>query len=91
MSTKELDARVSTLKSLMQEIESMTAEAEAIKDELKMEMANRGEETLTGTGWKASWKVIESSRIDTKALKAALPDVAERYTVTSKTSRFCLT
>lgn len=90
MSTKELDARVSTLKSLMQEIESMTAEAEAIKDELKMEMANRGEETLAGTGWKASWKVIESSRIDTKALKAALPDVAARYTVTSKTSRFCL-
>lgn len=91
MSTKELDARVSTLKSLMQEIESMTAEAEAINDELKMEMANRGEEVLTGTGWKASWKVIESSRIDTKAMKAALPDVAERYTVTSKTSRFCLT
>ena len=90
MSTKELDARVSTLKSLMQEIENLTAEADAIKDELKMEMANRGEETLSGTGWKASWKVIESSRIDTKALKAALPDVAARYTVTSKTSRFCL-
>lgn len=90
MSTKELDARVSTLKALMQEIESMTAEAEAIKDELKAEMIDRGEETLTGTGWKASWKVIESSRIDTKALKAALPDVAARYTITSKTSRFCL-
>lgn len=91
MSTKELDARVSTLKSLMQEIENLTAEADAIKDELKMEMATRGEEVLTGTGWKASWKVIESSRIDTKALKAALPDVAARYTVTSRSSRFCLT
>lgn len=91
MSIKDLDQKVSILKALQIEIESMTAEAEAIKDEIKMEMANRGEETLTGTGWKASWKVIESSRIDTKALKAALPDVASRFTVTSKTSRFYLT
>lgn len=91
MSIKDLDQKVSILKALQIEIESMTAEAEAIKDELKMEMATRGEETLTGTGWKASWKVIESSRIDTKALKAALPDVAAKYTVTSKSSRFCLT
>lgn len=91
MSIKDLDQKVSILKALQIEIESMTAEAEAIKDEIKMEMANRGEEVLTGTGWKASWKVVESSRIDTKALKAAMPDVAARYTVTSKTSRFCLT
>ena len=90
MSIKDLDQKVSILKALQTEIESMQAEAEAIKDELKMEMANRGEETLTGTGWKASWKVIESSRIDTKALKAAMPDVAAKYTVTSRTSRFCL-
>ena len=90
MSTKDLDQKVSILKALQIEIESMTAEAEAIKDEIKMEMANRGEEVLTGTDWKASWKVIESSRIDTKALKAAMPDVAAKYTVTSKTSRFCL-
>ena len=91
MSIKDLDQKVSILKALQIEIESMTAEAEAIKDEIKMEMANRGEETLTGTGWKASWKVVESSRIDTKALKSAMPDIASRFTVTSKASRFCLT
>lgn len=91
MSTKDLDTRVSTLKDLQSQIDALTAEAEAIKDELKMEMANRGEEVLVGTGWKASWKVVESSRVDTKALKAALPDVAARFTVTSRTSRFCLT
>ena len=91
MSIKDLDSRVSALKALQQEIENLTAEAEAIKDEIKAEMIDRGEETLTGTGWKASWKVVESSRIDTKALKAAMPDVASRFTVTSKASRFCLT
>ena len=91
MSTKDLDTRVSTLKDIQSQIDALTAEAEAIKDELKMEMANRGEEVLVGTGWKASWKVVESSRLDTKALKAAMPDVAARFTVTSRTSRFCLT
>ena len=91
MSTKDLDSRVSTLKDLQAQIDALTAEAEAIKDELKMEMANRGEEVLVGTGWKASWKVVESSRLDTKALKAQMPDVYGRFTVTSRTSRFCLT
>lgn len=91
MSIKDLDSRVSTLRDLQSQIDALTAEAEAIKDELKMEMANRGEEVLTGTGWKASWKVIESSRIDTKALKSAMPDVAARFTVTTRASRFCLT
>lgn len=91
MSTKDLDTRVSTLKDLQSQIDALTAEAEAIKDELKAEMVSRGEDVLTGTGWKASWKVVESSRLDTKALKAALPDVAAKYTVTSRTSRFCLT
>ena len=91
MSIKDLDTKVTTLRDLQAQIESLTAEAESIKDELKMEMATRGEETLTGTGWKASWKVVESSRIDTKALKSAMPDVAARFTVTSRTSRFCLT
>lgn len=91
MSIKDLDTRVSALKELQSEIETLTAQAEAIKDELKAEMVSRGEDVLTGTGWKASWKVVESSRIDTKALKTALPDVAAKYTVTSRASRFCLT
>ena len=91
MSTKDLDTRVSALRDLQSQIDALTSEAEAIKDELKMEMANRGEEILVGTGWKASWKVIESSRVDTKALKAKYPEIAALCTVTSRTSRFCLT
>ena len=90
MSTKDLDTRVSALKELQAQIDTLTAEAEAIKDEIKAEMVSRGEDVLTGTGWRASWKVVESSRIDTKALKAALPDVAQRFTITSRASRFLL-
>lgn len=88
MSSAELDSKVTTLRELQSEIDRMTAEVEAIKDSIKAEMVNRGEETLTGNGWKASWKVIESNRLDQKALKAIMPEVAARFTVTTRTSRF---
>ncbi|MBR6185470.1 MAG: hypothetical protein IKQ41_04335 [Clostridia bacterium] len=88
MSTQELDSRVTTLRELQSEIERLTAEVEAIKDTIKAEMVNRGEETLTGNGWKASWKVVESSRFDSKALKAADPATYALYTISTRTSRF---
>lgn len=90
MSIKEMDSKVMTLRELQSEIERMTAEAEAIKDELKAQMIDQGTETLTGTGWKASWKIIESSRVDTKAMKAAMPEIVARFTIQTRTSRFCL-
>lgn len=85
-----MDSKVMILRELQSEIERMTAEAEAIKDELKAQMVEQGSEVLSGNGWKASWKVVESSRLDTKALKAAMPEVAARFTVSTRTSRFCL-
>ena len=91
MSTNEIDTKVFTLRELQTEIERLQAEADAIKDAIKAEMIERGQETLTGNGWKASWKVIESARLDTKALKAAMPDVVARFTVTTRASRFTLT
>ena len=90
MSGKELDRKVINLRELQTAIEQMQAEAEAIKDAIKSEMIEQGVEVLAGNGWKASWKVIESSRLDGKALKAELPDIAARFTVKTRTSRFCV-
>lgn len=90
MSIETLDAKVKTLRELQTTIDQLTAEAEAIKDSLKAEMVSRGEETLTGNGWRASWKVIEGSRFDAKALRAADPDTYARFTITTRTSRFCI-
>ena len=90
MSIMEMDSKVMALRELQAEIERMTAEAEAIKDELKAQMIDQGTEVLTGTGWKASWKVVEGTRVDTKALKAADPATYDRFTVATRTSRFIL-
>ena len=90
MSIKEMDSKVATLRHLQSTIDQLQAEAEAIRDAIKAEMIDQGAETLTGTDWKASWKVIEGTRFDSKALKAADPATFARFTVTTRTSRFCL-
>ncbi len=40
--------------------------------------------------WKATWKSVTSNRIDTKALRAELPEVAARYTKASESRRFTM-
>lgn len=90
MSSRDLDSKVSALRELQSTIEQLQAEAEAIRDAIKAEMVEQGTEVLTGNGWKASWKVVESSRFDSKALKAADPATYALYTISTRTSRFCV-
>lgn len=68
--------------------EEAAAMVEALKDQIKEHMTAAGLEVLTGDEHKATYKTVTSSRIDTSALKKALPEVAERYTKTSETKRF---
>lgn len=90
MSAHELDTKVNTLRELQSTIDQLQAEAEAIRDSIKAEMVEQGAEVLNGNGWKASWKIVESSRLDGKALKASFPEIAARFTVATRTSRFVL-
>ena len=43
---------------------------------------------MTAGVFKVTWKAITSARLDTAALKKALPDVVERFTKTTTTRRF---
>ena len=61
---------------------------DGLKDQLKAYMTEQGLETLDGDEHKATYKEVTSARIDTKALKKELPDVADRYTTTTSTMRF---
>ena len=61
---------------------------DGLKDELKAYMTANNLDTLTGDEHRATYKAVESSRIDTKALKNELPDIATRYTTTTSTMRF---
>jgi predicted phage-related endonuclease len=61
---------------------------EGLKDQLKTYMTENNLDTLTGDEHKATYKAVSSTRVDTKALKAELPEIAARYTTTTSSIRF---
>ena len=88
MSTHEMIASIKELKSLQALIEEAEAEAEAIKDALKSAMGDQ-EEVRAGE-YKVTYKSVTSVRIDTTALKKAMPDIAEAFTKENTTRRFSI-
>ena len=88
MGIKEMEAKARELRQLQALIEEAQQEAEAIKDAIKAAMGDC--ESVQAGEYKITWKPVQSSRVDTAALKRALPDVAERFTTTATTRRFCI-
>ena len=88
MGTHELESKIRELRQLQALIEEATAEAEAIKDTIKAAMGDA--EELRAGEYKITWKLVTSSRLDSKALKAAAPELVERFTKTTTARRFCV-
>ena len=88
MSINELEMKVRELRQLQALIEEVQAEAESIKDAIKATMGES--EELRAGEYRITWKPVQSARLDTAALRKALPDVAERFTRTTTTRRFCV-
>lgn len=88
MSTNELEMKVRELRQLKALIEEATAEMETIKDAIKAHMGDAQE--LRAGEYKVTWKPVISSRLDSKALKAAAPELVERFTKTITSRRFCM-
>ncbi len=88
MSINELEMKCRELRQLQNLIEEAQAEAEAIKDAIKAHMGDA--EAVQAGEYKITWKPVTTTRLDSKALKAALPDVVERFTKTTTTRRFCV-
>lgn len=91
MSTQELTKKIHQIKELQRMSEELTAELEALKDEVKQTMTEQNTDTLTVDCFKITWKPVATNRIDTAALKKDLPDIAERYTQTTESRRFTIT
>lgn len=85
-----VDTTVKELRELKRLAEELQAEIDAAQDAIKAEMTAQAVDTLSGADWKVTWKEVTSSRLDTMALKKALPDVAQAFTKTTTTRRFCV-
>ena len=86
MSTPEIISTVSELQELVRMSEELNSEIETLRDKIKAVMGDS--ELLIAGPYKVTWKTVTSSRLDTSALKKAMPDVAAQYTRTSTTRRF---
>ena len=86
MSNPNMEAKVHELMELKRMKEELEAEIAAAEDAIKAVMGD--EELLTAGAYKVSWSNVTSSRIDTSALKKALPDIAAAYTKTTTVRRF---
>lgn len=90
MSIDTMNAKVAELRELRRMADELAAEIDSLQDEIKAEMTAREVDTLTGFDWKITYKAVTSSRIDSRALKAALSEVAARYMKETTTRRFTL-
>ena len=88
MSINEMEVKARELRQLQALIEEAQAEAEAIKDAIKAAMGDS--ESVQAGEYRITWKAVASARIDTSALRKALPDVAERFTKETVTRRFVI-
>ena len=88
MSMIDLENKVATLRELRRMADELAAEIAATEDELKAYMMAHNADTLHGPSFKITWKEVESSRLDSKALKAAAPSIWEQFTKHITTRRF---
>ena len=81
MSNPNMEAQIHELMELKRMKEELEAEIAAAEDAIKAIMGD--EELLTAGAYKVSSKTFTSSRLDSTALKKALPEIAAAYTKTT--------
>ena len=88
MSINEMERKVREMRELQTLIEEATAEVEALKDAIKAGMGDS--ESVQAGEYRITYKAVTTARIDTAALKKALPDLAQQFTKTTTARRFCV-
>ena len=88
MSINEMESKCRELRQLQALIEEAQAEAETIKDAIKGAMGDS--DSVQAGEYRITYRAVTTARIDTAALKKALPDLAAQFTKTTTARRFCV-
>ena len=75
MTERMIESRIKKLSALEERITQLQEQTEKIKAELKADLEEKGLDELKTKNFLIRWKEIVSSRLDGKALKAALPEI----------------
>lgn len=90
MSINEMNSKIKELRELRRMADELAGEIESITDSIKDHMVTQGVDTISGRDWKVTYKAVTSSRLDSSALKKALPNLAQQFTKTTTGRRFCI-
>ena len=88
MSNPNLTPKITELMELKRMRDELDAEIHAAEDEIKQAMGD--DDTLLAGPFKVTWKAVTSSRLDSTALKKALPEIAARFMKQTTTRRFSI-
>lgn len=88
MSNPNLTPKITELMELKRMRDELDAEIQAAEDEIKAAMGD--DDTLLAGPFKVTWKTVTSSRLDSTALKKALPEIAAQFMKQTTTRRFSI-
>lgn len=90
MSKNEIIKKIETLRELESFMDELNAEAEAVKDELKALMLERGVEELEAGAYILRYSSVSSNRFDTTAFKKIYGDLYKAFTKQVSSKRFSI-
>lgn len=89
MSALEVTALCREYKELQRMQEDLNAELEAVRERIREAM--QGADVMSTGEYKITDRLVTSSRLDSSALKKALPEVAAQFTKATRARRFIIT
>lgn len=90
MSKNELIAKIEALNEWEALLDEAKAEADALRDSIKAEMAERGTEELVAGNYIIRWTSVLTNRFDTTAFKKQFGDLYKTFTKQINSRRFSI-
>lgn len=88
MTKKEIIAQIELMNEWEKVIEEAKAEVEAIKDSIKVEMADRETEELEAGSYIVRYKTVSTSRFDSTSFKKTYEDLYKAFLKQTTSRRF---
>ena len=89
MTERQITNRIKKIKELEAMQDELQKQIDALKGEIQAEMLDS--EILTVGDFIVRWATIITERLDTKAIKKALPDICKQFTTSATSRRFTIT
>ena len=90
MGERTLQNRIMKLREIEAQQKALEEQAEQIRREIKADMEEKQVDEMQAGSFIIRWKTILSSKLDGKALKAALPEIYGQYCKASASHRFTI-